>query len=241
MSSIEKIKALRERAATMSATEFVEAAFDDGNVFKFAAKELDGRAGAPPDRAAAERVVRAYEEGAAPEWMVAALLGRVGHEAGYPTVLAIARKGDNGYVEEALTRLAGPGTAEDMLALLRGGESPEARALAARVLGAIGARAAIAEVVAAWRAGRIGTKPARGALVGLAVDDATVEAWLRWGDAMEATLGCEVVFERLELRRNGGVKPSRALAPWVCTALDAAGVELLRYKREALRAWVEGG
>ena len=235
------VRALRTAAPTMSAVELVEAALDDESLFKLVIGEFDRR-GAAPDLAAAERVAQAYDAGRVHAWLAAVLLGRVGHPAGYPTLLAIVRSGDGaarGYVEEAFGRLAGEGPVDALVALLRESDSQPARSVAARSLAAIGARSAIPEVTAAVRAGRIGFWPARAALVGLGVEDERVASWLRSDARVDATLGCAVVFERMERQRaaKGSEGPSAALGALVLTAVDAGTPSLLRHEEEALRAW----
>ncbi|MDO9019723.1 MAG: HEAT repeat domain-containing protein [Deltaproteobacteria bacterium] len=233
---------LRQAAPTMSAVELVEAALDDESVFKVVISEFERRGDAAPDLAAAERVARAYDAGRVPAWLAAVLLGRVGHPAGCPALLAIVRAGDEmarGYVVEAFGRLAGEGPVDELVALLRDGDSQRARSMAARSLAAVGARSAIPEVAASVRAGRIGFWAAREALVGLGVEDERVAAWLRSDARVDATLGCAVVFERLERQRaeKGSEGPSAALGALVLTAIDAGTPSLLRHEEAALRSW----
>ena len=231
----------------MRPVELAALALDRHQLTKLVLHELERRAGGPPDAEAATLLIRAYAEGTAPSWLVAILLGRVGHASGYPTALAILRAPSTGTAEEcvceAIARMVGGRCADDLLPWLRGDESAAVRNRAARTLALAGVREALPAISDAATRERIGLRTARSALVTLDVDDEVVAGWLRSERTIEMTLGCQVVLKRLErARMKRPVRaPGKWLAPLLRAALDRPELVSLRYEREVLGEWAAGG
>src|SRR3712207_3109990 len=87
-------------------------------IFKDVSAELEKR---PPDAPAAHHLIAAFQSGQAPAWLVAVLLGRVGHEVGYATAREILLSAPGSFAENyagaALARIRREGALEDLCAL----------------------------------------------------------------------------------------------------------------------------
>ena len=134
------------------AQESLEKALDNHVHFKAASNQL---LAAPPDEGQALRLVRAYEAGEAEPWFTAHLLGCIGHEAGYDTVLAILRSSPGALAESyagvALTRIRGEAARVDLDRELVEGEKRQSREGAAYGLAALGGEAGGQPIVEAIR------------------------------------------------------------------------------------------
>lgn len=244
MNGVRRLK--RSALHVMRPVELAALALDRHQVTKLVVHEFERRVGDPPDPEAAALLVRAHEEGTAPPWLVAILLGAVGHASGYPTALAILAASSNGnegaYVSEAIVRMVGGRCADDLLPCLGDDESAAVRNLAARTLALAGVREALPAICDAATRERIGIRRARSALVTLDVDDEVVAGWLRSEQKTEITLGCQVVLKRLErTRMKQAVRaPERWLAPLLRAALERPELTLLRYEHEVLEEWARG-
>ena len=77
----------------------------------------------PPDEEAAGIVVDAYQEDRIEPWLAGLLLGAIRHERGYPTALAILRRGagmgSESYAGSAMARMWGVKAFDDLVAVLR--------------------------------------------------------------------------------------------------------------------------
>ncbi len=148
----------------VSAEAALEEALGNHAFFKPAAHRLEE---APPEKGLAMRLVRAYEAGEAEPWFTAHLLGCIGHEAGYETVLAILWSSPGllaeSYAGVALARIRGEGARSDLERTLSEAPKRLAREGAAYGLAALGSPAGGACVVDAIRDRRI--RPHMGAVL----------------------------------------------------------------------------
>lgn len=75
-----------------------------------------------PDEEAATTVVTAYQQGTVDPWLAALLIGAIRHERGYPTALAILRRGagqlSESYAGPAMARIRGVDALDDLAAVL---------------------------------------------------------------------------------------------------------------------------
>jgi hypothetical protein len=76
-----------------------------------------------PDESAATIVVDAYQEDRVAPWLAALLLGAIRHPHGYPTALAILRRGagqlSESYAGPAMAKMRGGAALDDLAAVLR--------------------------------------------------------------------------------------------------------------------------
>src|SRR5579872_4446834 len=75
----------------------------------------------PPDQEAAATVVAAYQQDTVAPWLAALLIGAIRHERGYPTALAILRRGagrlSESYAGPAMARIRGVDAFDDLAAV----------------------------------------------------------------------------------------------------------------------------
>ena len=126
--------------ADESAAELVDRAIENVMAFKRVALLLDDLS---PDREAADRLVRAFEEERAAPWLTAHLLGCIGHEAGYATVrqILVSAPGMSaeGYAGVALAKIRGDDAFDELVALMGGAVDRRSREGAAYGLGQLAA------------------------------------------------------------------------------------------------------
>jgi len=132
--------------------EALEKALANHAYFKVASGQL---LEAPPDEGQALRLVRAYEAGEAEPWLTAHLLGCIGHDSGYDTVLAILRLSPGALAESyagvALAKIRGEAARADLERELAEGEKRPCREGAAYGLAELGGEAGGPPVVEAIR------------------------------------------------------------------------------------------
>jgi hypothetical protein len=103
-----------------TATELVLRVMTGAMAFTVAAVALERLS---PDEEAAAIVVDAYQQGRVEPWLAALLLGAIRHERGYPTALAILRRGARRsseiYAGPAMAKIRGVEAFDDLAAVLR--------------------------------------------------------------------------------------------------------------------------
>lgn len=106
--------------ASNQALQIVDRVVANHASFKFAARDLEALA---PDRSAVEALIGAWRSGTAPPWLVAHLLGCIGHDAGYAATREILLSAPGSLAESyagvALAKIRGAGARADLAALLR--------------------------------------------------------------------------------------------------------------------------
>jgi HEAT repeat protein len=110
----------RDVSGRETSVELVIGAMTRTLSFKAAAVALERL---PPDEEAAATVVAAYQQGRVDPWLAALLIGAIRHEHGYPTALAILRRGagqlSESYAGPAMAKIRGVEAFDDLAAVLR--------------------------------------------------------------------------------------------------------------------------
>lgn len=156
--------------------EIVRRAIEDPSYFEDAVAAL---AHCEPNALAARTLVDAHDANEVPSWLVACLLGHVGHRDGYSRVIDILRRGDRSlsesYAAEAAVRIAdtsiaGVDVQADLEDVIDSIEDGTTRKAAAWALGALGTARAIAFLTAAPARGRLHARTVAKVLSRAAVD-----------------------------------------------------------------------
>lgn len=176
--------------ASLSAEGLVDLVVEDGGRhFKRVSAELEGRL---PSRAFARGLADAHERGDAPGWLVAHLLGQNGHEAGYETVRAVLLAGQRmlseSYAGIAMGRIRGQAAVEDLVEVMREGDTKWVREGAVDGLAHLEAAGQLDVVVEAVRARAISPRAAASYLDSVRPGDAELLAWLRDPDPRVARM-----------------------------------------------------
>ena len=152
----------------------VELALERRMVFKFVGIELGSRA---PDAGAARRLVSEYADGDAEPWMTAHLLGCIGHELGYATVVAILESAPGSLAESyagpAMAKIRGVAAFDDLVRVMNASPKRRSREGAAYGLLRLQHPPAAAAVLEAASSGQIRYSMGA-ALVDQPLDDADV-------------------------------------------------------------------
>src|ERR1044071_1257895 len=111
---------LRDVSGRETPVELVIGAMARTLSFKAAAVALERL---PPDEEAAATIVTAYQQDRVAPWLAALLIGAIRHEHGYPTALAILRRGagqlSESYAGPAMAKIRGVEAFDDLAAVLR--------------------------------------------------------------------------------------------------------------------------
>jgi hypothetical protein len=141
----------------LSSVELVQRTITGEENFKAVAIEFESR---PPDLAAAQRLVEAYREGRAAPWLTALLLGRLRASEGYPVTreILLAAPGQlaESYAGPAMARIRGEAAREDLLGIVMNEAPKRSREGAAYGMALLRGPGVADEILAAFRAGRIG-------------------------------------------------------------------------------------
>ena len=232
-----------EAFRALSTSQLVELMVDSDEYYPDVMDACVRREADEPDADATARIVRAYNDGRMFPSVASELLCLIGHPSG----LSTARRLVKGKIGErsaasAIVRMVGQGRMEKLVSLMRDDPEELVRAVAARALGRLGTSRVVSPLRDAVRAGRIMSRTARQTLLDAGVDDDTLAGWLRSGLPSDSTLACEVLFEKLERRREkypNATEPAAWLAPLAIAALPLAGRSMLSYQREAVQSWAE--
>lgn len=195
-----------------------------------AAAILEARA---RDEEAAGALARAYDEGRAPAWLTAHLLGCV--RAGYDTARAILLRGERSlsesYAGVAMARIDPTRARDDLLVIVRDAPQLRVREGAAYGLGALDASVvAVPAVVDAARRGLIRCTCAAYVVQPACASEELI-AWLSSDDVFLRRLAVEVVFFRSARETGIGAPP---LASAARTALASGAVRLAPSTRRML-------
>lgn len=228
---------------TDTSTELVATALVDHAMFKHVAAELERRV---PDADAAGALIDAYRVGAAPPWLVAHLLGCIGHEVGYALVREILLSAPGtlaeSYAGPALAKIRGEHALSDLCALLR--DAPEQASREGAACGLARLRSPIAEaaLLEAASAGRVRWLIAANVLAGIPIAPSRLRDLLRSGEVEHLRLATEIVWVALghaESGRSTWVYDVAAeVGPLVREALANPALSMAPRKRTRLKAWV---
>jgi hypothetical protein len=223
----------------MTSAALVDATIARHALFKHASKVLSGRA--PDDGKAAEAVVRAFEAGRAPAWLVAHLLGCLRVPATYHVVRGILIDAPGSLAESyagpAMARIGGAEAREHLIGLMRGAPRRRGRDGAVYGLGVLGDASVVDAIVAAARDHAVSRGASASALVALRVSSAAVVSWLRAQDDELRALAVEVVWT--VSTQPGGIRDAHL----ACETRDLVlkgGVKLSPRTRERLLAAIAG-
>ncbi len=162
--------------------------------FKTVGRELARRG---PSVEAVDVLVKALRARSAQPWLIAHLLGRVGHEAGYDAVCDIIMDPDltyaDGYAGAALVRIDAKKASADLIRMLSEAPTCEGREDAAWGLSALQWRVGRSVMLDAALKGRVSRKFAAVMLVDLGVEPATVIEWFSSQEVGTVSLALEVV------------------------------------------------
>ncbi|WP_437607670.1 hypothetical protein WMF20_43370 [Sorangium sp. So ce834] len=226
-----------------TSTKLVAAALADHARFKHVAAELGRRA---PDADAAGALVDAYRAGEAPPWLVAHLLGCIGHEVGYALVREILLSAPGmlaeSYAGPALAKILGEHALSDLCMLLRDAPKQASREGAAYGLARFRSPSAEAALLEAASAGRIRWHVAANVLADIPIAPSRLCELFRSGGIERLRLATEVVSAALRDADGGGstwiYDVAAAVGPLVREALANPALSMAPRKRTQLEAWV---
>lgn|GEM_PF-7038398 len=156
--------------------EMVQLAVRDHVYFKLVSRELSD---AGPCKEAVQWLVDAHEQGEAPSWLTAHLLGQNGHDAGYGTVKRILEAGPGSLAESyagpSLARIDSVRASSDLADVLLTGTTRRIREGAAYGLAVLNTNKAREEIVDAVRDKRVSQATAAAVLQQFP----EIQSWLR--------------------------------------------------------------
>ncbi len=218
--------------------EIAEAAIADRLLFKFASRELANR---NPDQAAALRLVAAYERGEAEPWVVAHLLGQVGHRCGYQTVKDILithhDRGAGSYAGPAMARIAGREALEDLRHLMFEAKHARVRRGAGHGLATFRDSMLIPDFVRALLQGRLPISDVTSHVIEANPGDETLLAWLEADEPRLCRLAGKVIAELMSSQSEPD--PGSAVVRRAREIARQANNPFTRYAREYLADTVE--
>jgi len=175
--------------------------------FKPAARDLEKLA---PDSPATHALIDAFRDGRAPAWMVAHLLGCIGHDEGCPVVreILVSAPGSlaESYAGVALAKMRGNRAIDDLTTLLTEAPHKASREGAAYGLQHLGGPAAVRAIAAAGRDGHIQPKVAASILGALSSSSELLRELLDSG----LERGLLIATWSIEFRESA---PDRSLQP----------------------------
>lgn len=152
----------------------------------------------PPDQEAAATVVAAYQQDTVAPWLAALLIGAIRHERGYPTALAILRRGagrlSESYAGPAMARIRGVDAFDDLAAVVREpGLERRVHEGAAYGLGRIADPRALPLVIEAYTQERIRVDTA-GSIAANRASEAALRSYLASPEQRYRTLAVHAFF-----------------------------------------------
>ena len=140
----------------MDAVALVDAAIEDCMTFKEVGRRLEGM---EPNEQASRHLIAAYDRQCCEPWLIAFLLGCVGHPAGYNTakdiLLSNARGSRESYAGVAMARILGIAAYGDLRQILFGGYPQRIRKGAAYGMVATGSSQLLDDLVTAFNEARL--------------------------------------------------------------------------------------
>lgn len=233
----------RSSMTSVSSTKLVAAALANHAGFKHVAEELERRA---PDADAAKALVDAHHAGTAPSWLVAHLLGCIGHEIGYAVVREILLSAPGmlaeSYAGPALAKIRGERALPDLCVLLRDAPKQVSREGAAYGLARFRSTRAEIAVIEAATTGQIRWFTAANILARIPMALPRLVELFRSGDVAQLRLATEIFSATLLDPRSGESRwaddAAAALEPLVRAALANPELSMAPRKRAQLEKWV---
>ena len=188
----------------------------------------------------AGELVASYRSGESPGYLVAYLLGQVGHVSGYETAREILEAGEQqlseDYAARAMARIDPERATGDLMAILKRTDSGAVRRAAAAGLGTVGDAAAKRALVAAVGDGLLFEESVARELETIGVAEDELVAWLR-AEPPLARVAVQILANRAR-RDPRPLAPSRAIRELV---LDVAErVCVLDGPKRRVRDWLAG-
>lgn len=181
--------------ADSSASDLVNLALTSDYAWKDVAAELLKR---PPDTAAAGILIHTFQEGRAPAWLTAFLLGCLRDRSGYTVVRDIlwSTPGYSGesYAGVAMARIAGAAARDDLLDAMQNAPTRGSREGAAYGLGELADDSLAPLLLEAARAGRIRSDNAATNIASSSSVEPLLREWLATDDSFKQAVALYAAF-----------------------------------------------
>ncbi len=210
-------------------------------LFKYVAQELEK---GPPSRAAAELVINAYRRGEADAWLTALLLGACRDKAGYATVreiLLLPGRRSGGYAGEALAKIGGESSLQDLIDIMQNAPDPRSRREAAYGLEALGRSEAAPAAIEAVLSGKVTHLGVVGILARTFPDERVVLKLLNSTEKARVELATNTVMRCLETIPVPAFvsRPSSLLLDALERVLSDPNITIWPNKRSCIRSWLD--